>query len=294
MFSSLAMVAPTAVKAAPPQDFKGVTIVVDPGHGGHDAGALAPNGLTEKNVNLSVSKYLANYLHKFGAKVILTRSTDKFIPLPGRAAIANAAKADIFVSVHQNSAPNSTSNGTETYFHKPSAAKLSKYVQQELLKSFGFNNRDSRKAAFAVIKRTTMPGILTEASFMSNPKVANILKSKEGRQKQAMAIFNGLKKQFGIKIEEAQPSKKVEAKAKPAAADKVQVQPVLVENGTNVGFVPPKDNKITMDITQAQVPIKSAYGFVADKVADKEVVGSIDVFKPPVDITPDLTAGFVQ
>lgn len=277
------MVVPAVAQAR--KDFSGIKIVVDPGHGGQDAGALAPNGLTEKNVNLSVSKYLANYLHKARAKVIMTRTADKFIPLPGRVSIANKAKADVFLAVHQNSAANKKSNGTETYFYRPSAAKLAKYVQKELLKAFGFTNRGSRQAAFHVIRRTAMPSILTEASFMSNPRVAKNLKSKEYRQKQALAIFNGLKRQYGVDYE-------LELVKKPAA-----VKPKLVEKKTEekIGLVQFTDSKTVNDqvIEPPFAKLKNSYGLFTENVPDKDVVGSIDVFKPPVDITSGLSAGLV-
>jgi N-acetylmuramoyl-L-alanine amidase len=92
-------------------------IMIDPGHGGSDPGATGVNGLQEKNVVLAVSKRLAQKLRKrLGAEVLLTRTTDVFIPLPERTARANAAKADLFVSIHANASPNSETHGIETYY----------------------------------------------------------------------------------------------------------------------------------------------------------------------------------
>lgn len=92
-------------------------IMIDPGHGGSDPGAIGVNGLQEKNVVLAVSKRLAYKLRKrLGAEVVLTRTTDTFIPLPERTARANAAKADLFVSIHANASPNSETHGIETYY----------------------------------------------------------------------------------------------------------------------------------------------------------------------------------
>ncbi len=196
----LSVAAPPKAHAAPARkDLKGIRIVVDPGHGGHDAGALAPNGLQEKFVNLSVSKHLGNMLKKEGAQVRLTRTSDKFVSLPGRANIANKAKAHRFISVHQNSAPRKGAMGTETYFHHKRAAKLAKFAQNELLKYLKYPNRGAHKAAFAVIRRTNMPGILTEAAFMSNPREAKRLQSSAYRERQAFAIFNGIKRDLGLK-----------------------------------------------------------------------------------------------
>ncbi len=91
-------------------------IVIDAGHGGHDPGAIGKSGLREKDVNLDVARRLANLLESKGIRVILTRSSDKFIPLEGRADIANKADADLFVSLHSNSARSRKLNGFEVYY----------------------------------------------------------------------------------------------------------------------------------------------------------------------------------
>ncbi|MEA3547853.1 MAG: N-acetylmuramoyl-L-alanine amidase [Thermodesulfobacteriota bacterium] len=92
-------------------------VVIDPGHGGRDPGAVSFNGLLEKNVVLKVAKKVAAQLaDKSGFEVILTRSTDVYIPLEERTAIANSKGADLFVSIHANSAPNKKARGIETYF----------------------------------------------------------------------------------------------------------------------------------------------------------------------------------
>jgi len=91
--------------------------MLDPGHGGSDPGAQGINGLQEKAVVLAVSKRLAQKLRtRLGADVILTRTDDVFIPLPERTARANAAKADLFVSIHANASPNPETHGIETYY----------------------------------------------------------------------------------------------------------------------------------------------------------------------------------
>jgi len=92
-------------------------IVIDPGHGGKDPGAIGPDGLEEKNVVLKVAKRLAKILRKkLGCQVILTRKRDVFLPLEERTAIANADKADLFISIHANSSPNRYARGVETFF----------------------------------------------------------------------------------------------------------------------------------------------------------------------------------
>jgi N-acetylmuramoyl-L-alanine amidase len=91
-------------------------IVVDAGHGGHDPGAIGPSRLREKDVTLSIARKLAARLKAYGFEVVLTRSDDRFLALEERTALANAAKGDLFVSVHANAHPRRSWNGIETYF----------------------------------------------------------------------------------------------------------------------------------------------------------------------------------
>jgi len=96
------------------------TVVIDPGHGGHDPGAIGPTGLKEKNVTLAIAKSLARKLEQDGnefgiTRVVLTREDDRFIPLEERTAIAKKERADLFVSIHCNAARNNNAHGIETY-----------------------------------------------------------------------------------------------------------------------------------------------------------------------------------
>ncbi|MBI3753190.1 MAG: N-acetylmuramoyl-L-alanine amidase [Deltaproteobacteria bacterium] len=92
-------------------------IVIDPGHGGEDTGAIGPSGVKEKDINLEIAKKLEKLiLQKMDVKVILTRTDDTFIPLEQRSAIANKSKADLFISIHANAAYRKGASGVETYF----------------------------------------------------------------------------------------------------------------------------------------------------------------------------------
>lgn len=93
-------------------------IVIDPGHGGHDTGTIGPDGVMEKTICLDVALDLGRLIHQRlpGAKVIYTRKTDVFVPLEERTAIANQAKADLFISIHANSSPDKAARGVETYY----------------------------------------------------------------------------------------------------------------------------------------------------------------------------------
>jgi N-acetylmuramoyl-L-alanine amidase len=91
--------------------------VLDPGHGGHDPGAIGPGGLQEKDFTLDLARRVAGLLQEdLGVRVVLTRAQDRFVALRARTALANREKADLFVSLHVNAAPGMTATGTETYF----------------------------------------------------------------------------------------------------------------------------------------------------------------------------------
>lgn len=111
-------IAPAAsVKSSKPQAVGIRKVVLDPGHGGKDPGAIGVGGVAEKDVVLSVAKKLADKLKRdMGIKVVLTRTDDRFIPLEERTAIANAEQADLFISLHMNASPNGDAKGVETYY----------------------------------------------------------------------------------------------------------------------------------------------------------------------------------
>ncbi len=110
-------VEPTSPQDLPPERGIARTVVIDPGHGGRDTGAIGPSGVREKDVVLDLGRRLKRLLEEsLGLKVVMTRSNDVFVPLEERTAIANRNKADFFISLHVNAAPRSRAVGFETYF----------------------------------------------------------------------------------------------------------------------------------------------------------------------------------
>ena len=125
---------------------KDVTIFIDPGHGGEDRDGVGPaEDVVEADVNLRVSLALRDYLKKAGANVMLSREEDKTVPLEARAQQANANNAEIFVSIHHNSAGNPLTNYTTTFYHArpgqpgyaPSSQDLARYIQRDLAYAMG-------------------------------------------------------------------------------------------------------------------------------------------------------------
>jgi N-acetylmuramoyl-L-alanine amidase len=174
----------------PNSPLRGVKIVVDAGHGGHDAGAGGKRS-KEKDHTLDIARRVRNHLINKGATVSMTREDDRFISLQGRVDFAHRRNADIFFSVHINSY-SSTSAGTETYYYTGQSKALASEVQRELVKATGLPNRGVRSARFFVIRKTRMPSILTETAFISNPREEALLMDPKFRERVAQAMVRGI------------------------------------------------------------------------------------------------------
>ena len=212
-------------------------IVIDPGHGGHDPGAIGPTGLKEKDVVLAIALKLRELLKdQLGLDVVMTRSTDVFIPLEERTAIANKVNADLFLSVHANAAANHNAAGIETYYlnlaknektaqlaakengtslEKVSvlqailfdlmanyklndSAHLAEEVQKALHKKIRRQHADVKnlgvkQGPFYVLVGATMPSILVESAFVSNPQEEARLRDPAYLEMTAEGILDGVR-----------------------------------------------------------------------------------------------------
>jgi N-acetylmuramoyl-L-alanine amidase len=178
----------------------GKLIVVDPGHGGHDSGARAGTAY-EKNLALTISRALAKELEGSGARVLMTRNDDRFIPLSERAEFANSNRADLFISVHINSSPGGKTSGSITFFHGPSAAKelLARCIQAELAKIDGipsigtWSDKRIYQSGFAVLRQSKMPGVLLELGFINHPRDRARMLKPDYPAAVAKAVTQGIK-----------------------------------------------------------------------------------------------------
>ena len=183
---------------------KGKVIVIDPGHGGSDTGAIGPTHLAEKNVTLAIARDLRTLLSNEGATILMTRTSDQDVAYPGassidelqaRVDIANQANADLFVSIHADSFSD-TVHGTTTYYYPGSNSTLAHLVQDGLVNQLHLSNRGFVPNDYYVLKYTKMPAILTEAAFISNPKEERLLGNRLFNQKIAIGIYTGIKNYF--------------------------------------------------------------------------------------------------
>ncbi len=171
-------------------------VVIDPGHGGPDPGAIGIGGLRETDVVLEVAKRVGDLLSEKGVKVRLTRKKEIDLDLPPRVAFANRTNADIFVSIHANASVGKRSdiNGLETFYFRGYKGKLlAKRIQKQILRvSPGSPDRGVKQGRFYVIKKTRMPAVLVEIGFLTGRLDARRLEKAPHRKRIAYAIAKGI------------------------------------------------------------------------------------------------------
>ena len=195
------------------------TVVLDPGHGGHDNGASSPYEY-EKNFSLDVARRVRNELQKAGVNVFMTRNRDAFVELQDRAALANGKQNSIFVSIHFNAADwNHAANGLEIYCITPRGSPSTEYDEllvRDMVQETGNRNetqsfalasiiyqslhgatlnmfdRGVKRARFAVLRLTKAPAVLIEGGFLTNPDDARRVATTSWRNDYAKAIARGI------------------------------------------------------------------------------------------------------
>ena len=163
--------------------FAFTTVVIDPGHGGHDRGGIPGQRVAEKVVALDTARRLELRLREAGFRTVMTRSDDTFISLPMRVAIANRQRNAIFISIHNNAAPRSGAEGYETYYFSRQSAKLAAACYSRIIRAYPGSPRGVRTRGFYVIRKTTIPSILVEPGFLTNPYDAAMVCRPEIRQR---------------------------------------------------------------------------------------------------------------
>lgn len=175
-------------------------IVIDPGHGGNDPGAVA-NGLKEKDLNLDIAKRVKKYLGGYQVQVKMTREDDRNLALNERAQLANAWGAGYYISLHINAGGGT---GFESYAHQnanAAAIARQKQIHDVVMKYYrehGFVDRGTKRANFAVLRETEMSAILLENLFIDTVKDANSLRNPTFRDGLAKSISDGLAAALGL------------------------------------------------------------------------------------------------
>jgi N-acetylmuramoyl-L-alanine amidase len=232
------------------------TVVLDPGHGGHDRGAISILGM-EKNFALDVCMRAKKLLEEKGLKVVLTRSSDVFIPLDSRPKMANRLSKAILVSVHfNNSLANRSASGFEIFACTPRGAPstddttmrardlrsepgnatelpsiaLSASVIHSLLGQIPRVDRGVKRARFAVLRRATVPAVLVEGGFVSNTEEVRLISSPAWRQRLAEAIVTGIANYKNLAENKQRPRVVAEYRQSPESSGAVRQPPTVVTN----------------------------------------------------------------
>jgi N-acetylmuramoyl-L-alanine amidase len=189
-------------------------VMLDPGHGGYDPGAVSSQGVYEKSINLQIAQKVKEMLSPCGIEAFLTREEDidyvpagvkgkitkKQIDLNRRIQMASEAKADVFVSLHVNATIEGRNSGAETFYHfkSKSGKELAELIQQELIKISGMNRRIAKPGDFYVINNTTMPAVIVEVGYLSSVKEQKKLQQSWYQEQLARAIAKGIAVYFKV------------------------------------------------------------------------------------------------
>ncbi|MDE5415799.1 N-acetylmuramoyl-L-alanine amidase CwlD [Alkalihalobacterium chitinilyticum] len=187
----------------------GKVIILDPGHGGPDGGAVSKSGLLEKDVTLEIALDLRDYLQEAGALVLMTREEDKDLAdsdikkirhrkvqdLKRRVELINGSDGDMFVSIHLNAIPSPKWKGAQTFYNRTIEENeyIAKFVQDEIRRNLENTHRVAKPIGNVyLIKQAKIPGVLVEVGFLSNPEEARLLEKEKYQQKVAASIYQGI------------------------------------------------------------------------------------------------------
>lgn len=184
--------APCPVRSAP---LSGRVIAIDPGH--PPAGATGPTGLTEAEANLAIALRLRTLLEREGARVVLTRVDAAALDLVARIRLAEAAGADVLVSVHNNALPDGvnpfTRHGSSVFYNHAQSLELARQAQAGLVRWLGVRDLGVGRGDLAMVRPTWQPSILTEGLFMIVPAHEAALRGAPGQERYALGVLEGLR-----------------------------------------------------------------------------------------------------
>ena len=182
-----------------PGTLKGLTIVVDAGHGGNDRGTTGMQGTDEKLLTLMTAELLSSKLKAAGANVVMTRESDTYISLRKRVAITQQSGADAFVSLHYDANPDSSITGFTTYYTHNNQKALASSINDGLDSTITLRNRGAQPANFLVLRENRQNAVLIELGFLSNPSEERVLTTEMFREQATHGIYQGLLSYFDAK-----------------------------------------------------------------------------------------------
>jgi N-acetylmuramoyl-L-alanine amidase len=169
-------------------------IIIDPGHGGLDPGAIGPHGILEKEMVLELGLRLKDALSSVGFNCLMTRALDSEVFLAPRYDLIDRYKGDLFISLHANSHTNTESSGIETHWRSGVSQKLAQTIQSYLAQELGRSDRGVKLSQdLYVIKHPSVPSVLVETGFISNVQEETLLASKDFQNLFTQALTKSIK-----------------------------------------------------------------------------------------------------
>ena len=180
-----------------PQGIEHAKIVIDPGHGGDDPGAVVTfSEKHEADHTLTTALLLKKELENLGATVILTRESDKSVSLENRAQLSNREKANAFISLHFDSGPNSNASGTTGYYFTSTSENLAQTVNKYIARNLTLKSQGTKFQNFLVLRENKQPSILLELGYLNNPDDNKLIESTEYQENISKSIASALKEYF--------------------------------------------------------------------------------------------------
>lgn len=179
---------------------KGLTIVLDAGHGGNDRGTTGARGTDEKDITIVTAELLKSKLQSAGANVIMTRESDVFVDLRKRVAISHQYAADAFISIHYDALEDSSVHGFTTYYTNSYQKELADYVHDGLANKINLKDRGSRYGNYLVLRENRQNAVLLELGYLSNPSEERTITTDYYREQATLGIYQGLLEYFDAKL----------------------------------------------------------------------------------------------
>ncbi len=180
---------------------KGLTIVIDAGHGGNDRGTTGALGTDEKDITLITSELLSSKLQAAGANVIMTRESDEYVDLRKRVSIGHQVDADAFISLHYDAIDNSSVRGFTTYYMHGYQKELAKYVHNGLGNMISLKDRGTQPGDYLVLRENKQKAILIELGYLSNPSEERNVTTQNYREQATHGIYNGIINYFDAQLD---------------------------------------------------------------------------------------------
>lgn len=179
----------------------GLTIVLDPGHGGNDGGTVGARKTEEKGLTLKTAELLSQHLQAAGAEVHMTRQSDVYVDLRKRVAEGHNSAADAFISIHYDATEDSTVSGFTSYYMHDYQKELASYLNASLGKKLTIRDRGVQPGNYLVLRENRQAAVLVELGFLSNYNEERIISSEQFREQAALGLYQGTINYFDAQLE---------------------------------------------------------------------------------------------